>query len=82
MVTNHETTSPTISIKLDGSNYLVWSQILKIHITGRKKKGYIIGRKITLAEDNPNYDEWEAKNALVKSWPINSMTNKLISHFV
>ena len=60
----------------------VWSQILEIYITSRKKKGYIIGRKITLAEDNPNYDEWEAKNALVKSWPINSMTNKLISHFV
>ena len=82
MVTIYETTSPTISIKLDGSNYLVWFQILEIHITSRKKKCYIIGRKITLAEDDPNYDEWEAKNALVKSWPINSMTNKLISHFV
>ena len=82
MVTIHETTSPTISIKLDGSNYLVWSQILEIHFIGRKKKGYIIGREITLAEDDTDYDEWEAKNVLVKSWPINSMTNKLISHFV
>ena len=82
MVIIHETISPTISIKLDGSNHLVWSQILEIHIIGRKKKGYIIGRKITLVEDGPNYNEWEAKSALVKSWLINSMTNKLISHIV
>ena len=82
MVNIHETTSPIISIKLDGFNYFVWSQILEIHIIGRKKKGYIIERKIALVEDDPNYDEWEAKNDQVKSWLINSMTNKLISHFV
>ena len=38
MVTIHEITSLTISIKLDGANYHVWSQILEIHIAGRKKK--------------------------------------------
>ena len=80
MVTIYDT--PTISIKLDGANYRVWSQILEMHIVGRKKKGYIIGKKAAPAKDDPNYDEWEAEDALVKSWFINSMTNWLMSHFV
>ena len=67
MVTNHETTSPTISIKLDGTNYHVWSQTLKMHIIGKKKKEYITGRKVAPAKDDPNYDERKAEDALVKS---------------
>ena len=73
MVTIHETPSPTIFIKLDGTNYRVWSQILEMHIVGRKEKGYITGNKVAPAEDDPNYDEWEAEDALFKSWLINSM---------
>ncbi|RVW34157.1 hypothetical protein CK203_092843 [Vitis vinifera] len=52
-----------------------------MHIAGRKKKGYIIKRKVALAQDDPNHDEWEAEDTLVKSWLINSMTNQLMSHF-
>eukprot|EP00257_Ricinus_communis_P028438 XP_025015852.1 uncharacterized protein LOC112537423 isoform X1 [Ricinus communis] len=80
-MTIHETFSP-IYIKLDGSNYRVWSKILEMHIVGRKKKGYITGRKVIPTEDDPGYDEWEAEDALVKSWLINSMTDNLMSHFV
>ena len=82
IVTVHETSFPTISIKLDSANYRVWSQIMDMHIAGRRKKGYITGRKATPAENNPSYDEWETEDALVKSWLINSMTNKLMTHFV
>lgn len=82
MVTVHETTFPPISIKLDGANYRVWSQVMEMHIAGRRKKGYINGRKAVPTESDPNYDEWEAENALVKSWLINSMTDKLMAHFV
>ena len=56
-VTIHENASPTISIKLDGTNYRVWSQILEMHIAGRNKKGYITRRKVAPTEDDPNYDE-------------------------
>ena len=59
MVTIHEIASPTISIKLDGANYRVWSQILEMHIFGKKKKGCIIAIEAAPAEDDPNYDEWE-----------------------
>ena len=75
-------TNTSIHIKLDGTNYRIWSKVLEMHIAGRKKKGYITGRKIAPSESDPNYDEWEAEDALVKSWLINSMTTNLMSHFV
>ena len=56
-VTVHETSFPTISIKLDGANYRVWSQIMDIDIVGRRKKGYITRRKATPTENDPSYDE-------------------------
>ncbi|MCI61107.1 hypothetical protein A2U01_0082363, partial [Trifolium medium] len=40
-VTVHENSSPPVSIKLDGANYRIWSQIMEMHIAGRRKKGYI-----------------------------------------
>ena len=82
MVTIHETTSPTIYIKLDSTNYSVWSQILDMHIVGKKKKGYITGTKVAPVENDPNYDEWKVEDVLVKSWLINSMIDKLMSHFL
>ncbi|PNX89541.1 hypothetical protein L195_g045661, partial [Trifolium pratense] len=58
-VTVHETSSPPVSIILDGANYQIWSQIMEMHIAGRKKKGYINGRKAAPAESDPKYDDWE-----------------------
>ena len=81
-MTIHETSFPTISIKLDGAIYRVWSQIMDMHIAGRRKKGYITRRKAAPVENDLSYDGWEAKDALVKSWLINSMNDKLIAHFV
>ena len=78
----HKASFPTISLKLDGANYHVWSQIMEMHISGRRKKGYIIGRKVAPVENDSGYDEWEAKDAMVKSWLINSMTDKPMAHFV
>ena len=66
----------------DSANYCVWSQILEMHIASRMKKGYITGRKIAPVEGDLNYDEWAIKDAVVKSWLINSMTDRLMSYFV
>ena len=32
----HKTSFPMISIKLDGANYRVWSQIIEMHIAGKR----------------------------------------------
>lgn len=57
-MTIHETSFPTISVKLDGTNYGVWSQLLEM---------YIARQKVVRIETDPNYDEWGAEDALVKS---------------
>lgn len=46
-----------------GSGLSFWRYIL----LQEKKKGYINGKKVAPAEDDPSYDEWEAEDALVKS---------------
>lgn len=48
----------------------------------KKKKSHIIGKKFAQKVDDPAYDKWKGKDALVKFWLINSMTDKLISNFV
>lgn len=40
-MTVHRTTFPTMFVKLDGTNYRVWSQIMEMHNAGRRNKGYI-----------------------------------------
>ena len=40
---------------------------MDMHIAGRRKKGYITGRKAAPAENDSSYDEREAEDALVKS---------------
>lgn len=52
-------------------------QILEMHIAGKKK------RKVILWEENLLHTyEWVANDALVASWLINFMTDKLVSYFV
>lgn len=53
-----------------------------MHIAGTKKKGLYYRKKVALTEDDPGYDEWEAEDALVKSWLINAISDNLMSHFV
>lgn len=53
-----------------------------MHIAARKKFGYISGNKIAPKASKPKYEEWEADNALVKSWLINSMTTNLMLNFI
>ena len=38
-----------------------------MHVAGRKKKGYITRKKTIPIKDDPNYDEWEVEDILVKS---------------
>ena len=42
-VTVHKTSFPTILIELDGTNYSVWSQIMEMHIVGRRNSKIFFG---------------------------------------
>lgn len=62
------------TIKLDGTNYLEWSQSAKMYIGGRSKLGYINGRVLEPADLNfQAYTKWESENLTMMSWLLNSM---------
>ncbi|KAB2632654.1 polyprotein (retrotrasposon protein) [Pyrus ussuriensis x Pyrus communis] len=61
------------AVKLNGSNYPLWSKVLEMHIAGRGKKGFVTGSIKEPREDSTEFETWETGNAIVKGWLINSM---------
>ncbi|XP_059625859.1 uncharacterized protein LOC132268941 [Cornus florida] len=66
------------TVKLDGSNYLIWAQSAKMFIGGKGKIGYITGSEKELAESEKAYPQWFADNAMVMSWLVNSMQPNIV----
>lgn len=71
-----------ISIKLDGSNYGLWSQVVEMYISGKDKLGYINGDYPQPPETDPSFRKWRTENAMVKGWLINSMDHSLVVNFI
>ena len=44
-----------IGIKLDGSNYALWSQVVKMYISGKDKLGYINGELTQPSPTDPSF---------------------------
>lgn len=78
--TNSSTAS--IGIKLDGSNYALWSQVVEMYIFGKDKLGYINGDSTQPLETDPSFRRWRTENVIVKGWLINSMDSSLIVNFI
>jgi hypothetical protein len=71
-----------IGIKLDGSNYGLWSQVVEMYISGKDKLGYINGELTPPSPTDPSFRKWRTDNAVVKGWLINSMDPTLIGNFI
>ena len=71
-----------LNIKLDGSNYGLWSHVVEMDILGKDKLGYINGDYPQPPETDPSFRKWRTKNAMVKSWLINSMDHSLVMNFI
>ena len=71
-----------ISIKLDGTNYALWSQFVEMYISGKDKLGYINGDFLQPEPTDLTFRRWRTENAIVKGWLINSMDPSLISNFI
>lgn len=59
--------------RLNGRNFLEWSQSIKLAIDGRGKLGYSTGETKQPADDDPGFKTWRSKNSLVMAWLLNSM---------
>jgi gag-polypeptide of LTR copia-type len=72
----------TMTIKLDGKNFNLWSQMLKMKLSGRDKLGYINGSITRPSETDVNYRKWHMEDPLVKDYLINSMDPSLVDNFL
>ena len=59
------------SHKLNGQNFLQWSQSVRMFICG-SGKDYLTGEIPIPKNDDPGYKKWKAKNHQIMSWLINS----------
>lgn len=71
------------TVKLDGTNYLEWSQSARMYIGGCGKLGYINGRVIKPSNSNlQKYERWESENLTVMSWLLHSMQSHICMGFL
>ena len=78
----YDASTAQIGIKLDGTNYALWSQVVEMYISGKDKLGYINGDFLQPEPTDLTFRRWRTENEIVKGWLINSMDPSLISNFI
>ncbi|KAI5329049.1 hypothetical protein L3X38_028446 [Prunus dulcis] len=78
----YEASAAQICIKLDGTNYALWSQVVELYISGKDKLGYINGDLPQPPSTAPTFPRWRTENSIVKGWLINSLEQSLIGNFI
>ena len=68
---------PITRHKLNGQNYLQWSQSIMLFICGKGKDDYLTGAVTTPSTEDSKYKVWKAENSMVMSWLVNSMSNDI-----
>jgi hypothetical protein len=81
MATERDDSLQSMSVRLDGKNYLYWSYIMRNFLKGKKMWGYVSGiyvvPKNTEEGDVASIYAWEANNAKIITWINNSF-----EHFI
>jgi gag-polypeptide of LTR copia-type len=81
-VATHEPTLHTnlIPIKLDGKNYPLWSQSIRMCLKAREKLKHIL--ESPPAENNSLLARWDIEDTVVKGWICNSLDKNLYGKFL
>jgi hypothetical protein len=81
MVAERDDSLQSVSVRLDGKNYLYWSYVMKNFLKGKKMWGYVSGTymvpKNTEARDVALIDAWEANNVKIITWINNSIEHSI-----
>ncbi|XP_071909660.1 uncharacterized protein [Coffea arabica] len=70
------------TIRLNGDNFLRWSQAVRMYIRGRGKMGYLTGETKAPICTDPAYATWDAENSMVMTWLVNSMEEDISSNYM
>jgi Retrotransposon gag protein len=71
-----------ISIKLDDTNYTLWSQAMRMYVKGRDKMRHITGNPSPPLPSDPLFQRRDIDDSIVKGWLINSLDPKLQNTFI
>ncbi|KAK8684106.1 hypothetical protein V6N13_040140 [Hibiscus sabdariffa] len=74
--------SPITSYKLNGNNYLPWSQSVRLYIIGRRKADYLLESTPVPASSDAGYSTWVSENNTIMAWLINSMVPDIGENFM
>jgi GAG-pre-integrase domain/Integrase core domain/gag-polypeptide of LTR copia-type len=69
-------------IKLDGKNFNLWSQMLKMKLSVKDKLGYIDGSTPKPLATDIQYRKWQMEDSSVKDYIIESMDPSLVGNFL
>ncbi|TXG60888.1 hypothetical protein EZV62_012251 [Acer yangbiense] len=70
------------TVKLNGHNFMEWSQSAKITLMSRGKMKYVNGTATAPEKTDPKYETWEIENYTVMSWLIRSMQPEIIKTYL
>ena len=70
------------SVKLNGVNYSLWSQVVETFVAGRGKLGYVMGKILEPSTNDASYGKCSMENAIVKGWLISAMEPDKMNLFV
>ena len=70
------------TIRLNGENFLRWSQSVRMYIRGRGKIGYLTGDAKRPDAKDPAYAVWDAENSMVMTWLVNSMAEEIGANYM
>ncbi|RVW56445.1 Retrovirus-related Pol polyprotein from transposon RE1 [Vitis vinifera] len=68
--------------KLNGHNYLQWSQSMLLLICGKGKDEYLTRKAVMPETTEPGFKKWKIENSMIMSWLINSMNNDIGENFL
>ncbi|XP_068339064.1 uncharacterized protein [Pyrus communis] len=69
-------------IRLNDTNFKVWSKMMEVHAAGLGKHGYLTGKIPVMEEDSPGYTKWVTEDAIVRGWLLKTMEPHLLSLFI
>jgi gag-polypeptide of LTR copia-type len=77
------TLHPTVvPIKLDGKNYSLWSQAIRMYIKAREKLNHITDSPPTVTVTDSSFKWWDIKDNVMKGWICNSLDTNLYGKFL
>ncbi|KAL1559308.1 hypothetical protein AAHA92_09664 [Salvia divinorum] len=76
-----ESKSVTVAFKLNGSNYPLWSRLMKVAIGSRGGYSHITGKPAPPLPGSREYEEWEETYLIVFSWIVDNIKTDIITDF-